>query len=66
MTPFPEIPENPEILELDSRSIIWAYENNGFDTFGSENDHQNSCIFDFQGLIYLKVEHAYLSTYSEF
>ena len=27
--------------------------------------HHNSSIFDFQGLIYIKVEHVCLSTYSE-
>ena len=48
-----------------SRSINWAYENDGFGTFGPESDHSNSLIFDFQGLIYLKVEHACLSTDSD-
>ena len=31
-----------------STSIIWAYENNGFDTFGPGNDYKNSSIFDFK------------------
>ena len=39
-----------------SGSIIWMHRNNGFSTFGWENDFRFSSNFDFQGRIYLKVE----------
>ena len=39
-----------------SGSIIWMHRNNGFSTFGWENDLRFSYNFDFQGRIYLKVE----------
>ena len=40
----------------NSGSIIWMHRNNGFSTFGWENDLRFSYNFDFQGRIYLKVE----------
>ena len=48
------------------RSIVWFYENRGVDTFRPERYRQNLVIFHCQGLIHVKVEHACLSTYSEF
>ena len=68
MTPFPEMNAMNAMSALsdgNSRSMIWSYKTNGFGTFGWEHDHRTSCKFDFQGLIYLKVEHACLSTCSE-
>ena len=42
---------NYEIYGQNPRSIIWAHENNGFDTVGPNSDHQHSHKFDYQGLI---------------
>ena len=51
---------------LSSRNIIWAYRNNGFSTFGRENDHRFSYNFDYQGLIYLKVEITFFEKNQDF
>ena len=44
---------------------VGSYKNNVFGTCGWVNDFRISCKFDFQFLIDLKAEHAFLSTCSE-
>ena len=48
--------ESEESERCNSRSTIWAYKNTGFGSFGTENDHPHSKIFDFHCRIYLQVE----------
>ena len=42
------------------------HRNNGFSTFGRENDHRFSYNFDYQALIYLKVEITFFEKNQDF
>ena len=64
--PFPEECREYREYRENSGRLIWHYENDGFDTFGPENDLRFSYNFDSQGRIYLKVESAFFAKYQNF
>ena len=66
MTPFLEIVEIPTMWARIPGASFGIIQNNGLGTAGQQHDHRSSCKFDFHGRTCLKVEHACLSTCSEF
>ena len=65
MTPMAEIFEIREIMDRVPQASFGLTKTMDFETVGPENYHRNSSIFDLEGLVCSKVEHACLSTYSE-
>ena len=64
--PFPEECREYREYRENSGRLIWHYKNNGFDTFGPENDLRFLYNFDSQGRIYLKVESVFFEQNSAF